>query len=309
MVNRGGGTGKALATRVAEGTDRRYRTASSVRKELSHVFPKHHSFLWGEFAFYSFVVLVLVLSGTFLALFFVPDTTEVPYSGQYENLRGLHMSRAYRSTLDISFEVRGGLFVRQIHHWAALVFIATIVLHMARNFFTGAFRRPREFTWVTGVLLLMVSLLEGYLGYSMLDDLLSGVGVRIFSGLLLSVPLIGPGLHWFAFGGEFEGDLWISRFFTGHVFLLPGLLVALIAVHLALVWYQKHTHFPGPGAKETNVVRDRAAPGFGLRSTANALCVFGVLALMGTFLQITPIFLWGPTLPPTAPPGCSRTGT
>ncbi len=290
MMNR-----ERTTKRLAEALDQRYQLAGTVRKESSHVFPKHHSFLWGEFALYSFVVLLL--SGTFLSLFFVPDTTEVVYTGPYDPLRGLHVSRAYESALKISFEVRGGLFIRQMHHWAALVFIASIVLHMLRNYFTGAFRKPRELTWLTGVVLLMFSLLEGYTGYSMLDDLLSGIGVRIISGLLLSVPFGGTWLHWLVFGSEFEGDIWISRFFVGHVFLIPGLLAVMIAVHLALVWYQKHTHFPGPGAGENNVVGDRAAPGFGARSTANALCVFGVIALLGAAFQINPVFLWGPYTP------------
>lgn len=286
---------RGLAQRVAEGLDERFRLAGLVRKESSHVFPKHHSFLWGELALYSFVVLVV--SGTFLALFFVPDTTEVPYTGSFDNLRGVHVSRAYESALTISFEVRAGMFIRQMHHWAALVFVVSIVLHMFRNFFTGAFRKPRELTWVTGIALLVISMLEGYLGYSMLDDLLSGMGVRIISGLLLSVPIIGTWLHWLIFGSEFQGELWISRFFVGHVFLLPGLLVALISIHLLLVWYQKHTHFPGPGAHESNVVGDRAAPGFGGRTLANGLCVFGVLGLLGAIFQINPIFLWGPYTP------------
>lgn len=294
-VSRNGGFKRAVAERVVEGLDQRFHLSGSARKEASHVFPKHYSFFWGELALYSFVVLVL--SGTVLALFFVPDTTEVVYNGPYDIMRGLHMSRAYDSTLNISFVVRGGLFIRQMHHWAADVFVASIVLHMFRNFFTGAFRRPREFTWLTGVALLLIALVEGYTGYSQIDDLLSGLGVRIVSGLILSVPVIGTWLHWIVFGGEFQGDLWISRFFLFHVFLLPGLIIALIAVHLALVWYLKHTQFPGPGARESNVVGDRAVPGFGTKSMANGICVFGVLALLGAIFQINPIFLWGPYTP------------
>lgn len=289
------GLKRAVAKRIVEGLDQRFHLSGGVRKESSHVLPKHHSFIWGELALYSFVVLLL--SGTVMALFFVPDTTEVIYNGQYDNARGLSMSRAYESALNLSFEVRGGLFIRQIHHWAALVFVASIVLHMFRNFFTGAFRRPREFTWLTGVALLMIALVEGYTGYSMIDDLLSGMGVRIISGLLLSVPVIGTWLHWIVFGSEFEGDLWISRFFLGHVFLMPGLLIALISVHLALVWYQKHTQFPGMSARESNVVGDRTVPGFGTKTMANALYVFGVLGLLGGLFQINPVFLWGPYTP------------
>lgn len=286
---------RALARRMGRGVDERLQLSGLLRREASHVFPKHHSFLWGEIALYSFIVLIV--SGVYLSLFFVPDTTEVDYQGQYDNLRGLHTSRAFQSVLNLSFEVRGGLFIRQMHHWAAHIFIGSIALHMFRNFFTGAFRKPRELTWLTGVGLLMLSLLEGYLGYSMLDDLLSGLGVRIIAGLLLSVPVIGTWLHWLLFGSEFQGDIWISRFFVGHVLLLPGVLAALVSVHLLLVWYQKHSHFRGPGARETNVVGDRAAPGFTARTLANGLAVVGVLALLGAIFQINPVFLWGPYTP------------
>lgn len=280
---------------LADGLDQRYQLAKALRRQITHVFPKHHSFLWGEFALYSFVLLVL--SGTFLSLFFVPDTTETVYNGPYDNLRGLHVSRAYESTLQLSFEVRGGLFIRQMHHWAAHAFVISTILHMCRNYFTGAFRKPRELTWLTGVALLALAIPEGYLGYSMLDDLLSGVGVRIVSGLLLSVPVIGTWLHWLVFGGEFEGELWISRFFLAHVFLIPGAIIALVALHLALVWYQKHTHFPGPGARESNVVGDRAAPSFFGKTLANGLCVVGILSVTAAIFQINPVFLWGPYNP------------
>jgi len=177
------------------------------------------------------------------------------------------------------------------------------VLHMCRNFFTGAFRRPRELTWLGGVGLLLLAILEGYSGYSMIDDLLSGMGVRIISGLLLSVPVIGTWLHWMVFGGEFAGEQWIPRFFVGHVFLLPGILIALVVMHLGLVWYQKHTQFPGPAARESNVVGERTLPGFGTKTLANGLCVAGVLGVLGGVLQINPIFLWGPYEPSQASSG------
>jgi ubiquinol-cytochrome c reductase cytochrome b subunit len=286
---------RTLTRATANALDRRFKAAGAARRQASHVFPKHHSFFWGEFALYSFAVLVL--SGVYLALFFVPDTTEVVYRGPYEPMQGLYMSRAYESVLSLSFEVRAGLFVRQLHHWAALLFVAGMILHMSRNFFTGAFRRPREMTWLGGVALLALGIFEGYLGYSMLDDLLSGLGVRIFSGLLLSVPLVGTWLHWAVFGGEFFGDIWISRFYIAHVFLVPALLVALIAMHVGLVWYQKHTQFPGPGAREDTVVGERAAPGFASKTVANGVCVLAVVGLMAGIFQINPVFLWGPYVP------------
>lgn len=286
---------RRTADRIGAGLDDRFTFAGFVRKQSSHVFPKHYSFFWGEIALYSFVVLLL--SGTVLALHFVPDTTDTVYTGDYDYARGLHMSRAYESVLNLSFEVPGGLFIRQVHHWAAHLFVASMVLHMARNFFTGAFRRPRELTWITGAVLLMISVLEGYSGYSMIDDLLSGMGVRIVSGLVLSVPVVGTWLHWMIFGGEFEGDIWISRFFLGHVFLLPGILLALTALHVGFVWFQKHTQYPGHGRRESNVVGERAVPGFGAKTLSNGVVVMGAIALMGGVVQINPVFLWGPYVP------------
>src|SRR5882762_8732446 len=108
--------------------DQRYHPAAGMRKQFNKVFPTHWSFLLGEIALYSFIVLLL--SGTYLGLFFDPSMQEVTYNGVFDNLRGLSMSRAYESALQISFDVRGGLFVRQVHHWAALLFVAAMVVHM-----------------------------------------------------------------------------------------------------------------------------------------------------------------------------------
>ena len=102
--------------------DSRYHPSAAVRRQLNKVFPTHWSFLLGEIALYSFIVLLI--TGVYLTLFFDPSMAEVSYNGVYQPLRGVQMSRAYESALDISFEVRGGLFVRQIHHWTALMFAA-----------------------------------------------------------------------------------------------------------------------------------------------------------------------------------------
>src|SRR6202045_3106181 len=197
-----------LLARQAEDIDTRYPPAAAVRRQLNKVFPTHWSFLLGEIALYSFIVLLL--TGVYLTLFFDPSMVDVTYSGVYQPLRGVEMSRAYQSALDISFEVRGGLFVRQIHHWAALMFSASIMVHLARIFFTGAFRRPREANWVIGVILLILAIFEGFFGYSLPDDLLSGTGIRAaLSSITLGIPLVGTWLHWLLFGGDFPGDILI----------------------------------------------------------------------------------------------------
>jgi len=286
----------ARAAETANELDQRMHLAAGLRRQINKVFPVHWSFMLGEIALYSFIVLLL--SGTYLALYFDPSMTEVRYHGSYLPLRGIEMSRAYESTLDLSFDVRGGLFIRQIHHWAALVFIAAMTIHMFRVFFTGAFRKPRETSWAIGVLLLILGILEGFIGYSMPDDLLSGTGLRIGSGIVLSIPVIGTWLHWLLWSGDYPGTGVISsRFYIVHVLLFPGLLLALIGVHLGLVWYQKHTQFPGRDRTERNVIGVRILPAFALKSTGFFITNVGVLAIMSGLFQINPIWNYGPYNP------------
>lgn len=282
-----------IAAGQAEAMDQRYHLASGMKRQLNKVFPTNWSFLLGEIALYSF--LILLITGVYLSLFFDPSMAEVVYDGVYQPLRGIEMSRAYETALDISFEVRGGLFVRQIHHWAALMFAAAIMVHLARVFFTGAFRRPREANWVIGTLLLILAMFEGYFGYTLPDDLLSGIGLRAaLSSISLGMPVIGTWLHWMLFGGDFPGDIIIPRLYVAHVLILPAIILALIGVHLALVWYQKHTQFPGPGRTEHNVVGVRILPVFMVKSGAFFAMTVGILGLMGGLLQINPIWTLGP---------------
>ena len=139
----------AVPGKAAGGVDDRFQVATPLRRLLNKVFPDHWSFLLGEIALFSFIVLLL--TGVFLTFFFEPAMTEVVYNGSYAPLQGTPMSAAYASSLDLSFDVRGGLVMRQMHHWAALLFMAAIVVHMLRVFFTGAFRKPRETNWIIGV--------------------------------------------------------------------------------------------------------------------------------------------------------------
>lgn len=285
-----------LLAKQADDIDTRYHPAGALRRQFNKVFPTHWSFLLGEIALYSFIILLL--SGVYLTLFFDPSMAEVVYRGVYQPLNGVQMSRAYESALDISFEVRGGLFVRQLHHWAALMFAASIMVHLARIFFTGAFRRPREANWVIGSLLLILAMFEGYFGYSLPDDLLSGIGIRAaLSSITLGMPVIGTWLHWALFGGDFPGTILIPRLYALHILLVPGIILALIGVHMALVWFQKHTQFPGPGRTESNVVGVRVLPVFAIKSGAFFAMITGILGLMGGLLQINAIWNLGPYRP------------
>jgi ubiquinol-cytochrome c reductase cytochrome b subunit len=283
---------KALAA-PGRAVDDRFGGAAFARKALRKAFPDHWSFLLGEIAMYSF--LIIVLTGVFLTLFFVPSMNETVYDGSYVPLKGVRMSEAYASALHISFDVRGGLLMRQIHHWATDVFMAAIAVHLLRNFFTGAFRKPRELNWLIGILLFMLVMVNGLFGYSLPDDLLSGTGIRILEGVLASVPLVGSYLVMFVFGGEFPGTDIIPRLYIVHILLIPGILLALIPLHaVVLTWRQTHTQFPGKGSTNTTVRGYPFFPVFIAKTTAFFLWVFGVTALLATFFQINPIWLFGP---------------
>ena len=285
---------KRLGT-VANYVDERTGAAGWMKKSLTKVFPDHWSFMLGEVCMYSFVILLI--SGTFLTLWFDPSQREVVYEGVYEPLKGLKMSAAYASTLDISFEVRGGLLMRQIHHWAANIFMAAIVAHLLRVFFTGAFRKPREFNWILGILLVTLGLVEGLFGYSLPDDLLSGTGLRITSAIIQAIPLVGTYISFFLFGGAFPGVGFIPRIFTLHVLLIPGAFLAVITIHVMLVWYQKHTQFPGPGKTEKNVVGQPILPVYMAKAGGFFFIVFGIIAFLGAVASINPIWLYGPYNP------------
>jgi ubiquinol-cytochrome c reductase cytochrome b subunit len=280
---------------VGRALDDRFHGARGVRVLLRKVFPDHWTFLLGEIALYSFIILLL--SGTFLTLFFQPSMTEVVYHGAYTPLDGVRMSEAYESTLNISFDVRGGLLMRQIHHWAADLFVAAILAHMLRIFFTGAYRKPRETNWIIGIVMFTLAFTEGLFGYSLPDDLLSGTGIRILEGVLLSVPVVGTYLTFFLFGGPFPGNDIIPRLYIIHVLLIPGLLLALITAHLFLMVHQKHTQMPGKGRTNTNVVGAPMYPYFMAKTGAFFFFTFAVLALASTFTQINPIWLYGPYTP------------
>ena len=265
------------------------------RPFLRKVFPDHWSFLLGEIALYSFIVLIL--SGIFLTIWFKPSMAEIEYEGTYELLRGIQMSEAYASTLGLSFDIRGGLLLRQMHHWAAAVFVAAMLTHSLRIFFTGAFRKPREINWLIGVAMLTLGIINGFTGYSLPDDLLSGTGLRFVDGLIRSIPVIGTWAEFFTFAGEFPGELIIPRLYMVHILLVPALLLGLIAAHLALVVYHKHTQYPGPGRTEGNVVGYPVFPVYAAKAGGFFLIVFGVLTLMGATMQINPVWVFGPYNP------------
>ncbi|HMY08279.1 MAG: ubiquinol-cytochrome c reductase cytochrome b subunit [Nocardioidaceae bacterium] len=275
--------------------DERLGLAGVAKKNLRKVFPDHWSFMLGEIALWSFVVVLL--TGVFLSLWFRPSMGVVQYHGAYAPLREITMSEAYASTLDISFDVRAGLLMRQMHHWAATLFVASMLIHMMRVFVTGAYRKPRELNWLVGGVLILLGILAGFSGYSLPDDLLSGTGLRIADGLVKATPVVGSYMSFFMFGGEFPGEAIVSRLYIVHVLLIPGLILAMIGAHMLMLVFHKHTQWPGPGRTEKNVVGYPMLPVYMAKAGGFFFIVFGVVALMGAFMTINPVWRFGPYNP------------
>ncbi|MET9963897.1 ubiquinol-cytochrome c reductase cytochrome b subunit [Streptomyces sp. NPDC006326] len=288
-------TAPSKGERVADWADGRLGIYSLAKANMRKIFPDHWSFMLGEICLYTFIIIIL--TGVYLTLFFHPSMNEVVYDGSYVPMQGVQMSEAFSSTLDISFDVRGGLLIRQIHHWSALVFVAAMVVHMMRVFFTGAFRKPREVNWIFGFLLLVLGMFTGFTGYSLPDDLLSGTGVRFMEGAILSVPIVGTYLSFFLFGGEFPGGDFVARFYSIHILLLPGIMLGLLVAHLILVFYHKHTQFAGPGKTNNNVVGMPLLPVYMAKAGGFFFLVFGVIAAIAAIASINPIWALGPYRP------------
>ncbi|HUD69267.1 MAG TPA: ubiquinol-cytochrome c reductase cytochrome b subunit [Acidimicrobiales bacterium] len=281
-----GRVGKAV-----EELDERLGIAKGGKTFLDKIFPDHWSFMLGEIALYTFVILLA--TGVFLTLYYVPSSALTIYNGPYKPLDGQLVSQAFASTMDLSFTVRAGLLMRQMHHWACDIFVGAIVLHMARVFFTGAFRKPRELNWTIGITMLILSILNGFIGYSLPDDVISGTGIRIAYSILLSIPVVGSYLAFFLFGGNFPGTSIIPRFYVLHVLIIPAVLAGLLGAHLFLLVRQKHTQFPGPGKTERNVVGSPMYPVFMAKTTGFLFMISGVVALLATFFQVNPIWQFG----------------
>jgi ubiquinol-cytochrome c reductase cytochrome b subunit len=284
-----------ITKRASRWLDSRLGLATFVRHAMNHVFPDHWSFMLGEIALYCFVILVI--TGTYLAMFFHPSSQEIVYHGSYRALDGVKMSVAFQSALHLSFDVRAGLLVRQMHHWAADIFLWAIIAHLARIFFTAAYRKPREINWMIGLTLLVLALVNGFLGYSILDDLLSGTGLRVGYAIVLSIPVIGPWLAFLFFGGTIPNPLTIPRLYSLHIFLVPALISALLALHLGIIWRQLHTNYPGPKRTNRTIVGSRLWPSYTAKSVGLLLLVFGVIAALGGVAQIDPVWLYGPYAP------------
>jgi ubiquinol-cytochrome c reductase cytochrome b subunit len=276
--------------------DERLGASPLIKSAMDYLFPDHWTFLFGEIALYSF--LVLVATGVYLTFFFDPSTATTQYTGSYAPLHGATVSEAYDSTLGIIFDVPAGLTIRQTHHWAALVFVVAMVVHLMRVFFSGAFRKPRDVNWLIGVTLVALGMLEGFAGYSLPDDLLSGIGLAIAYGVVLSIPFVGGQLAVLIWDGNFPGtSAFIDRLYIVHVLIVPITIAALVTIHLAIIMRQKHSQFPGKGRTERNVIGTPLWPAYTLRAIGMMLATAGLLFMLGGLIQINPIWQYGPYEP------------
>lgn len=282
------------STAWARGLDRR---AEELRRRPA---PTSWSSMFGVVSMTC--LTVLVLTGVFLTFFYEPSSATVRYQGSYRLLSGVEMSAALESTLAISFDVRGGLLVRQAHHWAALLLPASLVLQLLTTFFSGAFRKPRQWGWVLLFGVFVLALAGGWSGYALPDDMLSGTGLRIVQGVLLGIPFVGTWLSSYLFGGEFPGQV-LQHLYPLHVLVVPAGLAVLVALRIRLARGQRPPQAAGPGRTETNVVGPPTWP-TGAAKTAGLFSVtIGVLLLMAGTLTISPIWLYGPSSPGQASAG------
>jgi ubiquinol-cytochrome c reductase cytochrome b subunit len=293
-------------TRAFRLPSRRYRSVARwlddttgggglIKTELRHIFPDNWTFFFGEVALYSFIILVV--TGVFLCLFFRASAAQTVYQGSFKPLDGVTMSEAYKSVLQISYDVRAGLVIRQVHHWAALVFAAALIMHLFRMFFTGAYRRPRRLNYVVGLTLLSLVLVNGVFGYSLPDDLLSGTGLRIAYSITQSMPIIGPNLASLLFGGDFPTAALIPRIYPVHILLVPGAIAGLLGLHLGTLWVQRHTRYPSRRHDDLTIVGTPLVPAYALRTTGFFFLISGLLTALGALFQINPVWLYGPYEP------------
>ena len=295
------GLGRAFGVRTsplrpaARWLDTNLGGSGLLREELRHIFPDSWAFFLGEIALYCFIILVA--TGIFLALFFQASEAPVVYQGSYAPLHGSEVSAAYDSVVNLSLDVRAGLLVRQVHHWAALVFVGALIIHLIRMFVTAAYRRPRRINYLIGVSLVLLVGMNGLMGYSLPDDLLSGTGLRIAFSITESIPFVGPALASLLFGGEFPTSGLIARIYPVHIFLLPAAIAGLLGAHLGLLWLQRHTQFPGKGRSDHTIVGTPMVPAYALRTTGYLLIVGGVCTAFAAFVQINPVWLYGPYRP------------
>lgn len=257
------------------------------------IFPSHWSFLLGEVALISF--LVLVGTGIFLTMFYVPSAEQTVYEGSSAVHQGRELPEAYESVVRLTHDVNAGLLVRRVHRAASHLFIFATLAHFARIVLTGAFQRPREPNYHIGLALLLLAVATGWVGHNLPLDTLAVTSYRIFYAMALSVPWVGDPVALWIFGGEFPTTQMISRFFSVHVLWLPLTITGVITLHMLLVLRQQHTQAPEEGVDgQTTVVGEPLWPWQAVTTMVLFLLVVGILAASAVLVPWSDVDYVGP---------------
>lgn len=271
--------------------DDRLGIAAFYRKYGRKVFPVHSTFFFGEMAMFSFVILVL--TGIYLGLIYVPSNADVELNGQT-------VPQAYASVQLIESIPVADLF-RNVHHWAAHVMVASIFLHALRIYFTGTYRKPREVNWAVGIVLLGLTLMAGFVGYSLPYDSYAVTATGIGYSIARSIPWVGGVAAELFFGGAFPTLGSVPRLYTIHVFVVPALIALVMSVHLLIVVKQKHTQ-PGYARKLSEPGKVLGVPLWPYQAILAGqllLLMFGALFLLSAVVPPHPLKDFGPPGPTT----------
>jgi ubiquinol-cytochrome c reductase cytochrome b subunit len=274
-------------------TERRSRRIGLAIEELrQRPFQLHWTNIFGVVA--AACLVVLMITGVVLMIFYSPSNEPVAYHGSYSPLNGVEVSRAFQTTMMISFDLPGGIVIRQAHHWSALLLPAALSMQLLIMFFRGAFRRPRRLRWLLVFGLLIVAMLGGWSGYALPDDSLSGTGLRIFEGIVLGIPVIGTLVSALLFGNEFPGRV-LEILYPIHIWLVLALLVIVIGGLLRSWLRDRPARFSdrrriGPAPVEVALFPTAVTRLAGLFAVTVA-----VIMVMASTMTISPIWLYGPT--------------
>ena len=218
-------------SRIRDWIEERLELEKFARRYLKKAFPTHPTFLCGEMALFSFVMLVI--TGIFLGLSYEPSVREV-------NLFGRFVPAAYASVVKIDLS-SFGLITRRVHHWSAMLMIASVLLHLMRVYFTGCYKNPREINWIIGLILFGATFFASFTGYLLPYSEFSVTATSIGYYIAKSIPWLGNWISRLIFCGSFPADETIPRFFFMHVMLIPLTLITLIAIHMVILVKQKHS--------------------------------------------------------------------
>jgi ubiquinol-cytochrome c reductase cytochrome b subunit len=230
-----------LISRIGEWFDKRLQVGAAIKEMADHPIPRSSASWWYVFGSAALTVFIVqIVTGILLALAYVPSAAE-----------------AWSSLQALNHDITLGWFIRAMHGWASNFMLAIVLIHMVQVFLFGAFKYPRELTWVVGVVLLLLTLGMAFTGQVLRFDQDAYWGLGIGASIASRSPVIGPALVKVMLGGPIIGGAALSRFFALHVFVIPGILIGSIGVHLLMVLKLGVNEWPMPGRLVRKATYDR----------------------------------------------------